>query len=403
MKRGYLSEYFQGVASKRLSTVEINPKRSHQHEFNGDDQLKALLGTVSGTEKARFPATVMYFNEDADRNVVEKGTVTWYDSRARSFKRTGRSEYRLYFSNIDVGQYAHEHDLLVLAKRADGSVVALIAEKGSTLEQQLVYLFKLELTRDHFFLSDTASRSDRQLDYIAKYILEQIGIEVDDANNSFLDGLIEAFHGEFPPTSVFSEYARMTLGEVDPVQNPDMALVSWMEREEVLFKTLEKYFVEQRLRKGFGTDVEAFISYSLSVQNRRKSRSGAALESHLAHIFKCHKVKYSAHVVTENNARPDFIFPGIHEYKDPSFPAIRLKMLGAKTTCKDRWRQVLSEAKRIKNKHLFTLEPGISESQTSEMQSHKLNLVIPETLKSSYTNKQQIWLLSLRDFISIVR
>jgi hypothetical protein len=31
-------------------------------------------------------------------------------------------------------------------------------------------------------------------------------------------------------------------------------------------------------------------------------------------------------------------------------------MLGAKTTCKDRWRQVLTEAIKIPHKHLFTLE-----------------------------------------------
>ena len=37
-----------------------------------------------------------------------------------------------------------------------------------------------------------------------------------------------------------------------------------------------------------------------------------------------------------------------------------------KSTCKDRWRQVLSEADRIPNKHLFTLEAAISENQTSK-------------------------------------
>lgn len=52
------------------------------------------------------------------------------------------------------------------------------------------------------------------------------------------------------------------------------------------------------------------------------------------------------------------------------FSIIACTMLGVKSTCKDRWRQVLSEAKRIDNKHLATLEPGISENQTAEMQAH---------------------------------
>lgn len=33
MKKGFLSEYFRSVASKRLSTVEIEPNASNQHEF----------------------------------------------------------------------------------------------------------------------------------------------------------------------------------------------------------------------------------------------------------------------------------------------------------------------------------------------------------------------------------
>ena len=59
-------------------------------------------------------------------------------------------------------------------------------------------------------------------------------------------------------------------------------------------------------------------------------------------------------------------------------------MLGAKSTCKDRWRQVLSEAQRIPNKHLLTLEPGISENQTDEMQAKRLQLILPAQLHATY-------------------
>ena len=40
MKRGYLSEYFEGVAAKRLSAVEADETRSNQHEYNA---TKAML------------------------------------------------------------------------------------------------------------------------------------------------------------------------------------------------------------------------------------------------------------------------------------------------------------------------------------------------------------------------
>jgi hypothetical protein len=41
----------------------------------------------------------------------------------------------------------------------------------------------------------------------------------------------------------------------------------------------------------------------------------------------------------------------------------RLRMPGAKTTGKDPWRQVVSEADRIPTKHLFTLQEGVFDGQ----------------------------------------
>ena len=44
MKKHNLAGYFTGIAAKRLSTVEIDPDRSHQHEFNGAKMLHEILG-----------------------------------------------------------------------------------------------------------------------------------------------------------------------------------------------------------------------------------------------------------------------------------------------------------------------------------------------------------------------
>ena len=63
----------------------------------------------------------------------------------------------------------------------------------------------------------------------------------------------------------------------------------------------------------------------------------------------------------------------------------------------------MSEAERIKQKHLLTLEPGISQNQTSEMQAHNLQLVIPKPIHSTYSDTQQNWLMSLSTFIDYVR
>ena len=138
-------------------------------------------------------------------------------------------------------------------------------------------------------------------------------------------------------------------------------------------------------------------------QNRRKSRVGHALENHLEQVFRDHAITCSRGKMTENRAKPDFVFPGISHYHDPVFPATRLSMLGVKSTCKDRWRQVLSEAKRIENKHQFTLEPGISENQTAEMTENNLTLVLPISLHSSYKESQRAKLMELNTFISLAK
>ena len=217
--------------------------------------------------------------------------------------------------------------------------------------------------------------------------------------------IFEKFGKRFPSTNLFSEFARSTVKEASAVEEPDITLLLWMEREELLFKTLEKYLVEEKLQEGFGNkglDVDDFIYFSLSVHNRRKSRAGYAFENHLSVIFESNKVSYSWGKVTELNKKPDFIFPGIKQYHAKSFDTSLLTMLGVKTSAKDRWRQVLSEAAKIKHKHLITLEPAISKNQTDEMISDNLQLVIPQGIFETYSKEQQKQIISLSDFINHV-
>ena len=64
-------------------------------------------------------------------------------------------------------------------------------------------------------------------------------------------------------------------------------------------------------------------------------------------------------------------------------------MVGVKSTCKNRWQQVLSEAAKIRRKHLLTLEPRISESQTEQIEASDLQLIVPQDIHDSYTEIQR--------------
>jgi hypothetical protein len=408
VKLGYLSQYFEGVAVKQLSAVEADLVRSHQHEYNGVAELKKLFGSVDGTEKRTFPAKFVYLTDSEDEPATDEGDdcfLTWYDARAKSSARTGRSEYRLYFPTTTVSLCAAEGDLLVLGRLASGLVLVLIAEGGSSIASQLKWLFGVaDLTHPGFAVRGDLEQEQDRIGFAERVVLEQIGVEViEDRAEDHLADMLGRFGRAFPQMRVFSAYARNSLEGIVPADDPDGTLMAWMEREELLFRTLERELVRERLDQGFAGDVDGFLQFSLSVQNRRKSRVGAALESHLASILDACKIRYSRTEPTENKSKPDFLFPGIGEYRSATYPADRLTMLGAKTTCKDRWRQVLSEAARIDTKHLLTLEAAISEPQTTEMQAQKLQLVVPKTLHETYSAQQQAWLMSLRDFIGVVQ
>lgn len=398
MKKECLSEYFSGVVAKRLSAVEADPAKSNQHEFNGVKPLRSLLGD---DRMDRMPSRFMYFGDDEEKSIRADGYLTWYDSRIDNPLRS--AEYRLYFPTTSVTEMMQEGDLLLVAKKTDGNILMITVQSGSTVENQLLWLFGIAEVERQFVKRDyEETQEDIALNFASKMILEELGVEVEEEDGYLLDDILARFGAKFPKTAEFSAFARQAVG-VSSLEGADSVLMAWMEKEEALFRILEHHLVAERLRQGFGEDVDEFISFSLSVQNRRKSRVGHALENHLEQVFREHSITCSRGKMTENRAKPDFVFPGISHYHSPEFPSTHLTMLGVKSTCKDRWRQVLSEAHRVEKKHLFTLEPGISENQTNEMTENRLTLVLPKSLHESYKPVQKAGLMELCDFISLAR
>ena len=397
----YLSDVFSGVAMKYLSAVEANPEKSNQREFNGVQALKRVFGEGAKKEvHTRF----VWFGPDGESLACD-GHISWYDSRGKHVKR---SEHRLYFSPTDVSRRMRAGDALFVARKTDGTALVVVTPTDETAYRQLVWLFGIDADGGgKLQVVDLSRVPPSEVGFAARFIIEELGLEVGDGGEDYFEEPTERFGNTFPTTAAFSEFARSTVRDVSVLDEPDRALVRWLEREEILFRKLEHGIVADRLRAGFdgddGPNVDLFLSFSLSVQNRRKARAGQALEHHLGEIFKIHEVKFERGARTENQSRPDFLFPGSAEYHDAGFPTHRLSMLGAKSTCKDRWRQVLSEAARIRNKHLLTLEPGISLSQTNEMRSNNLQLVLPAELHETYLPQQRSSLMDLSGFIALAR
>ena len=182
--------------------------------------------------------------------------------------------------------------------------------------------------------------------------------------------------------------------------SPDERLMKRRELEFSVFQMVERSHVLPKIKNGF-LAVDDFIAVANSVANRRKSRSGKSLELHLGKIFDEEGLKsVGEQCVTENRKKPDFLFPCCAAYKNLGFPAQKLRMLGVKTTCKDRWRQVLSEAERIPEKHLFTLQEGVSENQYDEMRGASITLVVPKGLHRKYPKKVRDKIMTLSEFVA---
>jgi hypothetical protein len=237
------------------------------------------------------------------------------------------------------------------------------------------------------------------------YKLQKIPVEIkSETIDTLFHSWLLTLSVDFPPSNTISTKAReflKILNGKEDANNPDKLLLQWIDLEFTLFKLLENDRYKDYITKPFGS-VEKLIEVANSILNRRKSRAGHSLENHIAHLFDLRKIPYEAQVITEQNKKPDFIFPSGKDYKNKYFPNEKLNFLAVKTTCKDRWRQVINEADRISNKYLFTLQQGISLNQLREMEEHKIKLVVPEEYKKYYPKEFRTKIVSLRVFIDVL-
>ncbi|HID4131207.1 TPA: type II restriction endonuclease [Pluralibacter gergoviae] len=182
--------------------------------------------------------------------------------------------------------------------------------------------------------------------------------------------------------------------------DPDEQLIDRRRVEYDIFLLVEELHVLDIIQRGFDS-VDEFIALANSVSNRRKSRAGKSLELHLEHLFIEHGLRHFAtQAVTEGNKKPDFLFPSAEAYHNVEFPSENLRMLAVKTTCKDRWRQILNEADRIQQVHLFTLQEGVSQAQYREMREAGVRLVVPSSLHKKYPEAVRNELMTFGAFIA---
>lgn len=312
------------------------------------------------------------------------------DSRFIYYGTGTRNEYRLtrFGRRFPFLQDENIGDLLVICKKGEAYYEAYVLQTDEDIE--------------NFFAALNISSVET-----GNIILRQFQEAPQDKLSGCFHSFLQALHVDFPSTSKLAATARNCYNNAYNITqqiiraNPDREILNWLEAEFQLFKTIENDRYSKRIQTPFET-VEELVEIANTILNRRKSRAGKSLEHHLAEIFTIFQLAFSSQAPTEGNKRPDFLFPGADAYHNIRFAEDRLFFLAAKTTCKDRWRQILNEADRIKTKHLFTLQQGISENQLKEMYKYNVCLVVPAGYLKSFPASFKERILTLERFIQTV-
>ncbi|MGG6498460.1 UNVERIFIED_CONTAM: restriction endonuclease, partial [Bacteroidetes bacterium 56_B9] len=81
-------------------------------------------------------------------------------------------------------------DTFFLALRRDGTAMVIITPAESTMQNQLLWLFGLEEQPEPEFAVREISRDrDAELDFTVRYILDELGIELEEPESDRLDSL----------------------------------------------------------------------------------------------------------------------------------------------------------------------------------------------------------------------
>ncbi|MCB9205185.1 MAG: restriction endonuclease [Flavobacteriales bacterium] len=324
-------------------------------------------------------------------------TIRWQndfetDSRFIYYGVRTRNEYRLtrfgrgfpFLGDENVG------DLLILTKKSDDYYEGFVLSRDEEIDAFLEATNISSTNTNQIIRKQDDQFSDEQKLQLC------------------FESYIQSLTIDFPSTRDIASQARecylnsLGISTNHILSNPDKQIINWINSEYDLFKSLENSRYASIVQKPFGS-VEALIETANTILNRRKSRAGKSLEHHLEAMFNMCQLLFQTQVTTENNKKPDFLFPSIEAYKNPLFSEEKLVVLASKTTCKDRWRQVLNEADRIKTKHLFTLQQGISKNQLEEMNKYGVQLVVPKPYLKSFPKEFQKDILTLDNFIGLIQ
>jgi hypothetical protein len=125
-------------------------------------------------------------------------------------------------------------------------------------------------------------------------------------------------------------------------------------------------------------DIDALM---LSASQQRRSRAGYSFEHHIEAMLLAGGVPFEKQVVMEAKKRPDFVLPSLKYLRRSAGGLEPGLILSAKTTLRERWKQVEREM-GSNDLFLATVDETIASNAIEDMAGMGITLVVPESLKA---------------------
>ncbi len=205
----------------------------------------------------------------------------------------------------------------------------------------------------------------------------------------------------FLAASAQAEYLRLhDIEDLDPFKLPapgDAIMKISRDIEYSLYKQVERrHRAAEVLRilvscggERGGTDLVAAIVKGypaldgtfLSASQHRKSRGGRSFEQHIGRLLTDGRIPFEEQIVT-GSRRPDFVLPNLKTFKSKTRSFDKALILAAKTTLRERWKQVVMERLNC-GLFLATVDDRVAANTIFEMYDHGICMVVPESLKEA--------------------
>jgi hypothetical protein len=327
-------------------------------------------------------------NAESTVTVQWQGGRTTTESHVKWYGKNTRSEYRLTSFGLRFPWITHQNvgNLLVLIPKNHKEFIAYVFDRDEDIEEIRATL-GLETFERWGAYEGGSPKVGTEDECIERHFQE------------FAEHLTD-----FPDGLTFSAAARQTLLECKGTFHSstiDDQLMDCVDVEYKLFRRVERKLCGSEITRPF-RDVDDFVQTASRLLNRRKSRAGRSLENHVDYLLSQAQIPHMMRPAGIDG-RPDIVIPSQDAYHSSSYPINKVFIIGVKTTCKDRWRQVLNEGTKVPTKYILTIQPGISSKQLREMHRANVTLVVPKRLHRDYPSSRAVTLLNMQEFIDSIR